>query len=242
MRRRLSQLLLAGILLLLFFLAWLMYQDYSNASFAVPPATSTNRPLAISGMSYSNFQDDRLTSRVKVEQLQIQSRKFGIFRVRAVNEVLLIKASFDLYQSLAANSDDAESRQGLSLTAGLAESMNGLTSLHGMGRVTRAVIDSMDLQVFLTQAPYLQVSSRRAYLDIEKQTAKFEQARLVGRQGGFQLITPVLIWDEQRKLFHIPGDYRLLTAQGSQQGAAAVVDTDLNLRPLPGGTPPKANR
>lgn len=107
-----------------------------------------------------------------------------------------------------------------------------------MGRVTRAVIHGMALQVFRDRKLYLDLRSREAVLDLQKQTAEFRNALLVGRQGDLQLLAPQLFWNERDKHFQIPADYQLITPQGQLQGKGALIDADLKLVPLPNGKPP----
>ena len=202
-------------------------------------SSSSQHPLAIAGMTYDNYSDGVLTSRIKVEKMQVRPRRFGIFRIQAVNEVALIKARIDLYSAPSASSSKAGESEELSLTAGLTEGVSGLADLRGMGRISRAVIDSLFLNVFRNQASGLHLQSLRAILDLKNRTADFAIARLIGHQGDFQLDTALLQWDERHKIFYVPGEYQLTSQAGVQRGTGAVIDADLNLRPIPGGTPPQ---
>lgn len=240
MRRLLSFLLCLSLGLFICVLTWLLVTGYDSKPSTSLVEKSGQRPLSISGMAYDTYRNEQLASSIKVENLQVRPRKIGIFRVKSLNEVALTKARFDLYQRPSYAAGEPTAQEGQSLTSGFSEGLNGLASLRGMGRITRATIDSMILNLHRAKGPYLQLRSRSAILDLKKQNFQFINARLLGRQGAFHLVTPLLKWDEQRKLFYVPGKYRLLTSDGQLRGSGAVIDSELNLRPLPGGTPPQA--
>lgn len=247
MRCLFSYSLLLAILLLT---GWLTWQILSAGPVSEPAAvhqqTANKTPLSITGMTYNNYEADRLISHISVDQLQVQPRSFGIFRVRAVNEVILTHARIELHsysddaQSYSENLDP-EQPQELSLAGAFSESIDGLATIRGMGRITRALFQPLSLSMLRDESPYLQLRAQTAELDIQKKTVEFQKALLIGRQADVRLSTAVLIWHEKHKRFHVPGEYQLFVKNRILTGKSAQLDADLNILVLPGGTPPKSD-
>ncbi len=231
MRRTFSSLLLLTIVLFVGGLVWLLVNGHDSKPAVSLLEKGRQRPLSITGLVYDSYRNNKLATSIRAEQLQVKPRKFGIFRVRNLNEVSLKRTRFDLFQdsSVAA---EGENQAQMSLTAGFAEGVNGLTGLRGMGQISRATIDSMSLNISRDGKPWLHLQARSAIFDLKKHLFDFNKARLLGPQKDFQLVTALLRWDEQQKIFHVPGDYRLITSEGIKQGSGAVVDDQFNVRPI----------
>ncbi|RMG99724.1 MAG: hypothetical protein D6706_05095, partial [Chloroflexi bacterium] len=126
-------------------LAWLILQ---TAEVGNPPRekqiSSTSRPLTISGLSYTATQKGVPTSRIRVARMQVRPRRFGALRIRSLNELALTDARFELLQNLPEK--PGEKMTGppvLSLETGLADSVQGLAGLQGMGNISRTWVDGM---------------------------------------------------------------------------------------------------
>jgi len=194
---------------------------------------NSQKPLSIIDMAYNTYRDEELVSKIQVQEFQVRPRKFGIFRIRNINEVALRKARFDLFHGTSAKAGQ-DAREEVSLSAGLSESINGLAGLRGMGQITRATMDPMVLNIYRDGQPSLHLQAGRAIFDLKKQLFDFKKTRLLGPRKNFQLVTPLLRWDEQHKVFLVPGEYRLITGEGIRKGSGAVVDGEFNLRPVAG--------
>lgn len=246
MRRLVSHSLLLLIILLT---GWLIWQILSAepSTEPLPVHQDTGRtPLAISGMTYNNYQYDRLVSHISVDELLVQSRSFGFFRIRSINEAVLTNARIQVHNySSDIDSDteplNSESPEQLSLSSAFSESIDGLSSIRGMGRITRALFRPISLTVFTDQSPSLRLRAQSAELDMQKKNVEFHRAQLGGSHVAFRLTTQRLIWNERLEQFQIPGDYQLHFNDRVLTGRLAQLDGNLNLRVLPGGTPPKSD-
>lgn len=205
------------------------------------PTSSSTRPLAISGLSYTATEHGIPISRIHVDQLQVRPRRFGALHIRSVNELVLVNAQFDLYQAFppASHTLAPTEQRKLSLQSGLNDSLKGVTKLQGMGYISRAWADKLTLRAYGDRRLALAILARNASFDFKKQQTTFLDATITGEDGHFQLATAKLIWDEKAGLFSVPDAYTIHRNDEYVVGTKAYLTPNLKLIIPPGALPPK---
>jgi len=195
-------------------LGWLFLFSPEDAT---PKENTKNHPspLRISGLSYSNYQEDLLISKVQVQKLYVRPRKIGLFSIKSVNELILDQAHFEFHQWPA-----VDPKEVTTLGNGIATSLKGLTNLRGigMGHIIRGIVSNMVLDVFRKEKEYLSVRSNSAIIDFKKKQTRMSKAILTSYADKFVLSSDLIIWDDKNNMFYVPGKYILTTAQRKKVG------------------------
>jgi len=151
--------------------------------------------------------------------------------VRSVNEAALSKARFEIH------SDAAESGKP---TGGILKSLGGqftsraqgLAGMKGVGNITRVVMDGMEMTFFRRKSPHLQVRAQKGEMDFKKKEIRMEQALLEHLPSQKKIAASTIIWDDEARVFKIPGKYQAQTPQGRASGRGITVDLDFRVEKL----------
>ncbi len=222
---------LPGFLILgtLVIAGWIFWGFSQKSEAPVSAPSSRSAPLAIQGLSYSNYEGDKLLSRLEANRLQVRPRKFFVFNLKSVNEVMLEQGRFEIHM---VENQEAGEGASFSLGAELSTSVNGLAGLKGMGRITRCLVGGMAMDIFKSGKPHFLVKAEKAFMDFHKKETRLENVLLEGVGSEKKVWAEQAWWDEERQIFRIPGKYRARTPRGNASGEGIRVDLDFRVRKL----------
>lgn len=211
---------------------WIVFGYREQVEHSTLPSPPHRRALSIQGLEYATYESGRLLSRIAAVELLVKSRKFRIFRVKSVNEVILTDTRFELF-SPAPTTDDGELPPSGDLALGrqLAKGVEGLAGLKGMGKITRATLAGMRMTVYRGEGrPELRILARQAVMVPGQPEMRMEKVVIENLPMKTRLVSDEVIWNEARETFQAPGKYHLETADALIRGTAGLFD--LSLRPL----------
>lgn len=185
--------------------------------------------MSAKSLSFSNYEDGRLTSRFQVDQMVVKPRKFGIFRVKSINEALLLNALFVFHQYSAAEEKVSDRPEGASKKPDLTDGIQGLAELRGVGRLTRAVVDGMTLEFLHDKEMVLRAQMEKAFIDLQKNESRFEKSVFQLSRQKIILLGEEAFWDKKNKKFIIPGPYRILEGGDRKTGTGIAIDLAGNI-------------
>jgi hypothetical protein len=188
---------------------WLGYQAFisqGKETKQLPVVkTSSQRPLLVVGLDYSSYDEDQISSRVQVERLEVRPRKFGIFRLKSVNEVFLKQLRLKVVtQERASDEEKAKkAKKGLSPGQLLTKNLNELIQLRKLGKVQRVVIDGVKVFTLASDSQLLDnfISAQKAVFDVRKKTLLMEHAQVENFPLKRRLTSSQLTWDDRKKLW-----------------------------------------
>lgn len=208
---------------------WITTNSSTNEEPSRQQSYTATPPLNIQGLSFSDYLGAQLTSRIRVKQLYVRPRKFGGFRIKSVNELFLDEAKFEFHQ-VTTHTEPGSPTEGPTLGNGLASAVRGLAELRGIGRVVQGNVQDMTLEIFRDDKLHLSVVSKSAILDFKKRQTQMKQARLLAPGKNLTLVSNLIVWDDKRELFLVPGRYELKTANGKKSGEDIALTLDLQIR------------
>ncbi len=202
--------------------------------------------MGISGFGFSTYDGASLITRVQADLFRIVPRKFGIFRMKSVNEAMLVKARFEIYLGNATQSQSvgvAGEKQGQTDDPGVFSafgdqvnsSAKALPGMQEVGNVTRLVMDGMELAFCREQSPYLEARARSGGMDFKKEKITMRDAVLEHFPSGKKIFSETIIWDDDARVFKIPGRYEAHTPKGRAKGRGITVDLDFHVDKIPVG-------
>ena len=232
-RSLLSKLILICLAGLILALAARIYMQSEGVSApAVTEEKTSTSPMTIRGFGFSTYLDDRLSTRVSADLFRIRPRKFSIFKVRSLNEAALSKARFEIHPDAAENGKPTEGVLE-SLGSQFSSRAQGLAGMKGVGNITRVVMDGMEMAFFRRKYPHLQVRAQKGEMDFKKKEIRMEQALLEHLPSQKKIAASTIIWDDEARVFKIPGKYQAQTPKGRASGRGITVDLDFRVEKLP---------
>ncbi len=219
------------LLLLPFLLLFLTLSGCDESGQAPPKArnahTNPSRPLDIKGLIFSTYgEQGSLTQRISAKQLMVKPRKFGVFRVKSVNEVVFVAVEFEFYRQFA---EDGNSKDDSSLAAGMAEGMYGLSELKGIGRLTRAAMVGIKMRVLSQGKETFSLLAESGEIELKSKKTSFENVRFSLPANQSILEAKKSVWDKELQAFVVAGEYVLQTPKGEQRGRGAAIKDDGSL-------------
>lgn len=192
---------------------------------------SSAGPMSIRGFDFATYEGDRLATRVQAGQFRVKPRKFGIFKLRSVNEVALSKARLEIHRP---PEQDGKNVGVLSpLGEQLGSRAQGLLGGKGVGNITRAVMDGVELVFYGGGSPHLRVSAQAGEMDFRSKEIRMREAVLEHLPSQRKIASKVIVWDEREGLFRVPGAYQATTPKGRATGRGISVDLDFRVEKLP---------
>lgn len=187
--------------------------------------------MEVRGLSFSTYVDDQLASRIQTDQLLVKPRQFGVFRVKSVNEAVLVNSRFEFHapgEKAAAEAEDA------ARAVDFGQSIDGLAQLRGVGRLTQVVISGMSMVYHQDQEASLRMLARQATLDLTRGQSLLEEVVIECLTAGKRIHATQAVWDRDTQRFVIPGSYRLMSpGEAPRPGSGISVGLDGEVQELP---------
>lgn len=135
--------------------------------------------------------------------------------MKSINELVLDQARFEFHQR-----PSADPKEDTTLGSGMASSLKEVASLRGigMGHIVQGYVKNMTLDIFKMDMAHLSVHSDSAIIDFNKKQTRMKKATLISHSKKTILTSDLIIWDDKKDIFYVPGKYILTTSQGKKTG------------------------
>lgn len=184
----------------------------SEPSEEVQLAADPNRPLQISGLRYSDYDNDYLVSRLQFDNLQVRPRRFGPFKIQSVNEVLIRNAQIERLP--APQKEQSINGERGSVSEQLSGNLRRFLKSQKIGRVQRVVFDGF--QYTRTDSHPEEIASkimaRGAEYDFRQKKLTLIDATLEERTSMRHLSAGRVEWHESKQAWWISGAGELTKA------------------------------
>jgi hypothetical protein len=218
----------------------LLYLAFRNPAIPAVPAQvekSGSSTMSISGFGFSIYEGAALRTRVQADLFRIVPRKFGIFRMKSINEAALTKARFEIYTDR--NEVGQDKKRDAGVFSALGDEFNtqtrGAPGMQGVGNVTRLVMDGMELAFCREGTPYLEARASSGVMDFKKKEIRMRGAILEHLPSQKKIAGKTIFWDDRARLFKIPGRYESITSRGRRKGRGVTVDLDFRVKKMSRG-------
>ncbi|CAN2043856.1 DUF4403 family protein [Candidatus Magnetomoraceae bacterium gMMP-1] len=182
-------------------------------------------PLRITGFIASKYEKNGLISRIKADELKLNPRKIFIFNIKSINELTLNNAEIDIYFYENTHSDIKE----FSFSDNVLPLQNYKASLKSMGFITRGVINNLVLNIYRGDNIYFFIKAETAYINIKKSTIKLIRAIIKNISLNKLIKSKIIIWNNRKKIFKIPGDYIMLSPMEKIRGKKIEINLNFDL-------------
>jgi len=209
---------------------WLFYAFTPGTREPTPQLDVTNLkregtlpPMEFEGLTFSTYKGKELQSRVKINSLRVAPRKLYIFRIRNINELLLLHVDVEIFQNEKGGSVDL-----LPMTE-MQDRVSGAVMVKGMGRITQGHILNFTASLKKNGQETLRVVANEATIDFSNHKMTMLHANLFQPGTQRQISSNRIDWDSLERRFIIPGEYREHHGAITTKGAAVIADTNLTM-------------
>ena len=219
---------LATSLLALAILHW----PGTNSVPAAPEASGRIKrmPLQISEFTFTSQDQDRLVHVLQAKQLVIRPRRFMVFNIKSLNEVVLQNARLEthFYKESAKQSSLFDFQEVVPFD----QSSSGKHHTgSAVGLVTRLIADRVRVDIFREDIQAIVLAAEYGLVEQKKTGAEFFNAILKDSRSDRVIRSSRVLWDETRMLFVIPGSYAMSASGNNTSGQSIEIDLDFNIRP-----------
>lgn len=225
---------------------YLLYFTIRNAAPPLVPAVvekKASSTMSISGFGFSIYEGASLRTRVQADLFRIVPRKFGIFRMRSINEAALVKARFEIYTdcnggTLAEGRPKGKGYENgdAGVFSALGDEFNAQTrggsGIQGVGNVTRLLMSGLELVFYRDKIPNLEARAKNGTMEFKKKEIRMHGAVLEHIPSGKKIAGDTIVWDDDARIFKIAGSYEATTRRGKAKGRGITVDLDFHVEKM----------
>jgi len=226
--------------LLLFFLlvhigglVWFVVYRPSTVNSTITKPLHSKTIFTTQAINSSLYKEGQLIETIGADDITVQSRRFGLFRIRNMNEMVISNLSVEF--NLLNNEDDTAEPQSLLCSiekafqgpAGNAHRSSPLgyitsVTIKGFNLVTRSSLGEVSLECQAARGEMKSKSKRLNLFDLV----------LIQPQNDLRIVAKQAYWDEEVSRFEIPGAYRQISPSGVKLSTGLSVDLNFNCNEL----------
>lgn len=199
----LGMLILYSISMFAYILSQYISKEESLSTTEVALIQANNkRSVQIKGLDVSNYNFSTFKSRIRINNLEIRPRKFSIFRIKSINELLLKDVHLEVHSKPEKSKEEGSAS---SFGGQLFKSFNNLDQLIEFGAVQRIVFVNFTYRTMIaeTKLPKQTVTADQAIYDVKKKVMTMKNAKVELFSLHKRLTAPELIWDEKKQIWRV---------------------------------------
>lgn len=190
---------------------------------------SYNPPLSINGLSYKVYNNGMLVSKMEADAFKIRPRKFFIFNIKPINEVILTNVKLDVYINKKTK-EGRESKTDIDLLKLFLDSTTGNGT--GTGLITRALIKKININIHNSDVLTHRLNASTAKFMLKRKKIIFYNVNLENPLSHKLIHAAQINWDTQKKVFSIPDWYEISSPKGKTKGKSISIDLNFNIKPI----------
>lgn len=193
-----------------------------------------NRPLLIKMFTYTKVDEYGLNNILQADLLEVRPRRFMAFNAKSVNEAVLRNAHVVLYtyehKEPAPELLDFFDYESVPLFK--EQKRTDSARIEPLGRVTRLLADQITIEMYRDDQKILVLEAATALIDKKKEGINFFNATLQDVRSHRFIKSRKILWDRQRKVFVIPGQFIDTVPSGSVIGRSIEISIDFMVTPI----------
>ena len=190
-----------------------------------------NRPLVIRSFSYTSYNEHGINNTLEGDKLQIKPRRFMAFNIKSINEAVVNNARLAIFT----RKDEVSEPQYFgfeNVTPLMDEEKGGGGRSKALGLVTRMIFRTMEMDLLRDNKKIIKLVAETGLIEKKKEGLNAFNAILTDVRTCRRITTRKLLWNGKRKVFRIPGPYRMSSSSGDVSGRSVEVDLDFEITPL----------
>ena len=184
--------------------------------------------LRMKDFTITQYSSNFLVRRLRADDLRIEPRRFFVFNVRSVNEIVIKHARLSVYlsdKSIKQHDNPFSFDIGLFSTEKKGSGAERIFYPAGAGLITRAVIKGIQLEIYRDKRLILNITARVGYIHLKNKSVRLKDTVLKNAVNGKEIKSRLAIWDNKRQLFVLPCRYIFYSSEHIPD--SGTIDIDL---------------
>lgn len=190
---------------------------------------NSHAQLSMHGMTFSNYEADKLLTKIKVGSFEIIPKRVFIFKLNKLNEIRIDTFECDDYTSFP--SGNGVKGNVFTFKRMLPTDTNQ-ESFKQFGLIKEGSIKNLSINFHDAHHVRLKVTASQAEIDFKSNRAVFHNLILEQPHSGKKIYTNKSTWDAASLSFLIPGPYKATSPKGQGSGKGIAVDLNFKVRKI----------
>ena len=224
-RKFIKNSLLLFLFIIIVGLLWVIFHQTLPTAFVTTIPLPNKTILTTQKIKSSLYKEGRLTEIISADNITVRSRRFGLFRFRNMNEMVIRNLSVDF--CLEQNGGNSTVRQSLlgSIQNGFQDTADSTQHSSRIGRITAVTIEGFH---YVSRGPsqliYLECEAKRGEMKQNSKKLKLINCILMQPANAKKIVAKKAYWDEEAQRFEINGSYKIITPTGTTSGTGLAID------------------
>lgn len=230
-KKSVSYFILISLCGLLLFIAFFLFQPGQTE----PPKKvseaekNPHAQVSMHGMTFSNYENDKLLTKIKVGSFEIIPKRIFIFKLNKLNEIRIDTFECDDYTSFP--SGNGVKGNDFTFKRMLPTDTNQ-KSFRQFGLIKKGSIKNLSINFHDDHHIRLKVTAGHAEIDFKSNRADFHNLILEQPLSEKKIFTNKSTWDASTNSFLIPGGYKATSPKGQGSGKGIAVDLNFKVRKI----------
>ena len=185
----------------------------------------------ITNFTYHQYDGDGLVTLLQADNLSVIPRKLLFFNIKSVNEVHIANARIESHFYENDRGDTAVPAV-IDHLADRRNSKGNSNNYLEIGLITRVIVKGIYMQLFKADTLMLVLSADEGHVDHTSKILYFINAVLQDPTATNRIVSNKMIWDQQDRVFKIPGKYISISDKGRSNGKGIKVDLAFTILPI----------
>jgi len=176
-------------------------------------------------MNSSLYEKGQLVERVSAARILVRSRRFGLFRLRNINEMVITDLSFDF--CVDKNEKNSKSNYSIfsSIKNGFQDTADNVHHSSPFGHITSVAIDGFTF-ISRKSASHIYLECRAKHGKMKQKSSRLELQDCVLFQPSRKrrIVARKVDWNEEAQRFEILGQYHIIGPSETISGAGLAID------------------
>ena len=182
----------------------------------------------IKDFTSTQYSGNFLVRQLHADEFSIEPRRFFVFNVRSINEIVIDHARLSVYLSdkITDRHVDLFSFDG-GLFSAEKKGMGGekISYPSNVGLITRAIIKGIQIEIYRDKKPILSITARAGYINLKNKNVRLKDAVFKNTVNGKTVKSRLAVWDNKRQLFVLPRKYIFYRSEHIPD--SGIIDIDL---------------
>ncbi len=182
----------------------------------------------VKNLTITQYSGNFLVRRMHADEFRIEPRRFFVFNVKSINEIVIDHAKLSIYLS------DKNIDRHVALF-GFAGGLFSIKKKGGesekifypadFGLITRAVIKGIQIEIYRNKKPILSITARVGYINLKNKNVEFKDTVFRNTVNEKTVKSRLAVWNSKRQLFIVPRKYIIYRSEHIPDGR--IIDIDL---------------
>ena len=183
---------------------------------------TTSNKIRIDELNLTSHDQGKIKSQIRAKELRVGPKELFLnIKLRPFTEVSFKDLNWKIFL------DETQTADLFSFSSQHLKQQYELNNIKGL--LPRGIIKRLTMEIYKQERLSMLINARKVSFDLTKKSAKLSGCSLVSVNPWKIIKSKTVFWDNELRLFKIPGDYICRTTEGVTKGSSIAVDLDFTV-------------